>query len=107
MLPLGVEVGLKVPQVDAGVQLQLTPPPAESFLTVAATLAVPPAPRTPGGVVESATDTDCGVGLGAGELPPPQPKIVPTMPMARRDKILFMTPLHVVNLSFIRVLALA
>jgi hypothetical protein len=92
MLPLGVEVGLKAPQAAAGVQLQFTPPAAESFWTVAATLAVPPIPSVAGGIVESVTETGCGGGPDTGELPPPHPEIVATMPMARSDKFLFTAP---------------
>lgn len=92
MLPLGVEVGLKAPQAAAGVQLQFTPPAAESFCTVAATLAVPPVPSVAGGIVESVTE----IGGGGGgpdtcELPPPHPEMVATMPMAR-SKFLFTAP---------------
>src|SRR5437762_5885653 len=85
MLLLGVEVGLKAPHAVAGVQLQFTPRVAGSFWTVAATLAVPAVASHAGGIVESVTETDCG----PGELPPPQPEIAATMPMARRDKFLF------------------
>ena len=89
MLPLGVEVGLKAPQAAAGVQLQFTPLAAESFCTVAATLAVPPVPSTAGGMVESVTLT--GGGPDTCELPPPHPEMVATMPMAR-SKFLFTAP---------------
>ena len=89
ILPLDVEAGLKAPQAVAGVQLQLTPRAAESFWTVAATLAVPPVPSDAGGMVESVTETSCGGGPDTGELPPPHPVIDATMPMARRDKFLF------------------
>lgn len=92
MLPLGVTVGLKAPQAAAGVQLQVTPPAAESFCTVAATLAVPPVPSVAGGIVESVTETDGGGGPDTGELPPPQPETVATMPIVRSDKFLFMAP---------------
>lgn len=92
MLPLGVEVGLKAPQAAAGVQVQFTPPAAESFWTVAATLAVPPVPRIAGGIVESVTETVGGGGPDTGPLPPPHPEIVATMPMARSDKFLFTAP---------------
>jgi hypothetical protein len=91
MPPLGVEVGLKAPQAAAGVQLQFTPPAAESFCTVAATLAVPPVPSTAGGIVESVTEMGGGGG-GPCELPPPHPEMVATTPMARRDKFLFTAP---------------
>ena len=89
MLLLGVEVGLKAPHAVAGVQLQFTPRAAGSFWTVAAMLAVPVVASHAGGIVESVTETDCGAGPGPGELPPPQPEIAATMPMARRDKFLF------------------
>ena len=62
MAPLAVEVGLKLPQADAGVQLQFTPPLALSLLTVAATFAVPPAARNAGGIEDSATEIGCGPG---------------------------------------------
>ena len=92
MLPLGVTVGLKAPQAAAGVQLQVTPPAAESFCTVAATLAVPPVPSVAGGIVESVTETDGGGGPDTGELPPPQPETAATMPIVRSEKFLFMAP---------------
>lgn len=93
MLPLGVEVGLKAPQAAAGVQLQVTPPAAESFCTVAATLAVPPVASAAGGLVESVTEMDGGGGGGPDtvELPPAHPEMVATMPMAS-SKFLFTTP---------------
>ena len=90
MLPLGVAVGLKAPHAAAGVQLQFTPRAAESFWTVAATLAVPAVASHAGGIAESVTETDCGAGLD--ELPPPQPEIAAAMPMARRDRFLFTVP---------------
>lgn len=92
MLPLAVEVGLKVPHADAGMQLQFTPRAAVSFWTAAATLAVPPVPRNAGGIVDSITERGCGP--GPGELPPPQPGIIATMLMARRDRFLFMASLQ-------------
>ena len=92
MLPLGVAFGLKPPQAVRGVQLQFTPRAAESFWTVAARLTVPAVASHAGGIVESVTERDCGAGPGAGELPPPQPEIAATMPMARRDKFLFTVP---------------
>jgi hypothetical protein len=88
MPPLGVEVGLKPPQAAAGVQLQFTPAAAESFCTMAATLAVPPVPSTAGGIVESVTEMGGGGGGPTCELPPPHPEIVATTPMAR-SKFLF------------------
>jgi len=94
MLPLAVEIGLKVPHADAGVQLQFTPPAAVSFWIVAATLAIPPVPRNAGGIVDSITERGCGPGPGPGELPPPQPEIVAMMLMARRDRFLFMASLQ-------------
>ena len=92
MLSLGVEVGLKAPHAARGVQVQFTPRAAESFWTEAATLAVPPVGSHAGGMVESVTERDCGAGPGPGELPPPQPEIAATMPIARRDKFLFTVP---------------
>jgi len=59
---------------------------------VAARPAVPAVASHAGGIVESVTERDCGAGPGAGELPPPQPEIAATMPMARRDKFLFTVP---------------
>jgi len=98
MLPLAVEVGLKVPHADTGVQLQFTPAAAVSFWIVAATLPVPPVPRNAGGIVDSVTERGCGPGPGPGpgpgELPPPQPEIVATMLMARRESFLFMASLQ-------------
>ena len=91
MLPLGVEAGLKAPQAAAGVQLQITPLAAESFCTVAATLAVPPVPSTAGGMVESVTEMGGGGGGPTCELPPPHPEMVATTPMAR-SKFLFTDP---------------
>jgi hypothetical protein len=73
------------------VQLQFTPRAAESFCTVAATLAVPPVPSTAGGIVESVTETAGGGGPDTPELPPPHPEIVATTPMAR-SKCLFTAP---------------
>ena len=93
VVPLGVEVGLKAPHAVAGVQLQLTPRAAESFCTVAATLAVPPVASHAGGVVESATETAGGGGPDTGALPPPHPEIAATMLIARRDLFLFLFPI--------------
>jgi len=62
--PLEVDAGLKVPQDVAGVQLQVTPLPAESFVTRAETLAVPPATIVAGGATENVTEMACGVGPG-------------------------------------------
>jgi hypothetical protein len=62
LAPLIVETGLKEPQAELGVQLQLTPAPAVSLETVAATLAVPPAASEVGGGVVMLTtmdDPDC------------------------------------------------
>jgi len=92
MPPLGVEAGVKPPQAATGVQLQLTPPAAESFWTVAATLAVPPVPSDAGGLVENVTETGWGGGPDTGELPPAHPEIDAAMPMARRDEFLFTAP---------------
>jgi hypothetical protein len=51
LAPLAVEAGLNEPHAELGVQLQLTPAPAASLETVAATLAVPPAGIEEGGGV--------------------------------------------------------
>jgi hypothetical protein len=62
LAPLNVETGLNEPQLELGVQLQLTPAPAVSLETVAATLAVPPAGIEEGGGVVMVTmmgDPDC------------------------------------------------
>jgi hypothetical protein len=53
--PLAVLVGVKLPQVPAGVQLHVTPPFAGSFMTVATIFAVPDTPRLAGGAVEKVT----------------------------------------------------
>ena len=60
--PLIVETGLNEPQAELGVQLQLTPAPAVSLETVAATFAVPPAGSEEGGGIVMLTmigDPDC------------------------------------------------
>jgi hypothetical protein len=62
LAPLAVETGLNEPHAELGVQLQLTPAPAVSLETVAATLAVPPAGSEEGGGVMMVTmmdDPDC------------------------------------------------
>jgi hypothetical protein len=62
LAPLAVETGLNEPQAELGVQLQLTPAPAVSLETVAATLAVPPGGSEEGGGVIMETmmdDPDC------------------------------------------------
>jgi len=62
LAPLAVETGLNEPQAELGVQLQLTPAPAVSLETVAATLAVPPGGSEEGGGVIMVTmmdDPDC------------------------------------------------
>ena len=50
-IPLGVCVGLKLPHDPAGMQLQFTPPVAESCVTVATTLLTVPAAKVVGAVV--------------------------------------------------------
>ncbi|HEX4643628.1 MAG TPA: hypothetical protein VH161_09170 [Candidatus Acidoferrales bacterium] len=55
--PLAVCAGEKVPQVPVGVQVQSTPAFAESFVTVALTVAVPPMVKEAGGAVASEMDT--------------------------------------------------
>jgi hypothetical protein len=70
--PLDVEAGLNDPQLPAGMQLQVTPAFAESFVTVAATLAVPPTAIDEGGMVDMVTAIEGGGG-GACWDPPPHP----------------------------------
>jgi hypothetical protein len=53
---LRVIVGLKLPQVPAGVQLQVTPPFAVSFVTAAVRLAVAEADNVVGGVPTNETE---------------------------------------------------
>jgi hypothetical protein len=53
---LAVPVGLKEPQVLAGVQLQFTPKPAGSPFTVAAMVALAPSNSDDGGAVVSVTE---------------------------------------------------
>jgi len=58
LAPLAVETGLNEPHAELGVQLQLTPAPAVSLETVAATLAVPPGGSEEGGGVIMVTMMD-------------------------------------------------
>ena len=53
---LAVLVGLNEPQVLAGVQVQFTPRPAGSAVTVAAIVALPPSNSDDGGAVVRATE---------------------------------------------------
>src|SRR5437667_10977638 len=56
LAPLAVEVGVNEPQAGGlGVQLHCTPAAAESLVTVAATLAVPPPASEVGGGVDRVT----------------------------------------------------
>lgn len=89
-----MDAGLKVPQVIAGVQLQVTPLPVDSFITTAETLAVPPAAIVVGGATENVTEMTCGVGPGPepDELPPPQPAITATASIARMSEFLINSP---------------
>jgi hypothetical protein len=89
--PLVVDAGLKVPQAAAGVQLQVTPLPPESFDTVADTFAVAPAARDAGGAAEKDTEMGNGVGLGP-EPPPPQPEITARASDARTSGFLMNSP---------------
>ena len=82
MAALAVDVGLNVPQVPAGVQLQVTPAALVSLETVAATLAVPPAAMVEGGAVEMTTAMGCG--LGAGDEPQPFRKATARIPKKRK-----------------------
>lgn len=95
--PLDVDAGLKVPQDMVGVQLQVTPLPAESFITRAETLAVPSAAIVDGGATENVTEMGCGVGPGPelepDELPPPQPaNKTATASIARMSEFLINSP---------------
>lgn len=56
LLPLGVEVGLKVPHALAGVQLQFTPALALSFVTVTDTPTLLPAAIVEGGAAKKFTE---------------------------------------------------
>ena len=68
--PLAVDVGLKLPQVPAGVQLHVTPLAAESLDTVTDKLVVAPNAMFAGGAVEKLTEIGC---VPPPEEPPPQP----------------------------------
>jgi len=92
LAPLAVETGLKEPQAELGVQLQVTPALAVSFVTVAATLAVPPTGSDAGGAVVMVTTTDGGTICCE---PPPQPARTTTATKAtkrRRRAFLFINP---------------
>jgi hypothetical protein len=69
---LAVCAGVKVPHVAAGVQLQSTPPFAESFVTVAAIVAVAFTAREVGGAVLSEM-ASAGGGVTLELLPHPTP----------------------------------
>jgi len=84
-----VETGLKEPQVELGVQLQVTPALAVSFVTVAATPAVPPTGSEAGGAVVMVTTTDGGTICCE---PPPQPERTTTATKRRRGAFLFINP---------------
>lgn len=58
----GEVLGLNEPHDPAGVQLQFTPAPAESFATVAVTDAVPETDSVAGGAVEIVTEMAGGAG---------------------------------------------
>jgi hypothetical protein len=89
MAPLAVVAGLKLPHADAGLQLHFTPPLAESLVTAAATLAVPPSASIVGGMVLSVTAI-AGGGGGVDVPPPPQPEVIARIKMtARRGRFLF------------------
>jgi len=83
---LAVEVGLNVPQVFAGVQLQLTPLFAESLETTAVMGVVPPIARAVGGVGLNATE----IGPGGVEEPPPHPLSAIAETTSKRANLPFM-----------------
>jgi len=69
-------VGLKVPQEEAGAQLQSTPALDVSLVTVAEIVAVPPAAKVEGGACVNAIVT-LPAGVDDEELlEPPQPEIL-------------------------------
>jgi hypothetical protein len=70
-LPLSVLVGLKDPQDPVQVTVQLTPAPAGSLLTIAATLAVVPMLTEEGGAVLKETEIGYWFELPS---PPHEPK---------------------------------
>ena len=72
--PLAVFVGLNEPHDPDGVQLQFTPPAAESFVTFAVIEAVPPAVNELGGEPDAAKLTAMAGGGGGGVLLPPPPQ---------------------------------
>jgi len=95
LAPLIVETGLNEPQVELGVQLQLTPAPAVSLETVAATLAVPPAASEEGGEVVIVTMIDVGPGSWATTPQPERATVATTRTMAakrRTGAFLFIKP---------------
>lgn len=68
MPALAVPVGLNEPQVTAGVQVQFTPRPAGSPVTVAAMVVFPPSNKDVGGAVVSATEITVALMVIAGVL---------------------------------------
>ena len=77
-LPLGVEVGLNVPHVPIGVQVQFTPAFLLSFVTVADTPTLLPVIIDEGGNSAKVKD------IGWGPVPPPPLVLLPPPPQALR-----------------------
>jgi hypothetical protein len=85
--PLAVEVGLKLPQAPAGVQLQVTPAFVLSLDTVAETLLVAPNVIVAEGAVANATEIGW-VPPPEDEPPPPQPDRIAMASVARMSGFL-------------------
>lgn len=91
-MPLAVAVGLKDPQLDAGVQLQVTPFAAESLLTVAVIDAVPFGPRLDGAPVSATL---------IGVVPPPPPPVELLLPELQATSAAIMQTARVVEIVWI------
>jgi hypothetical protein len=79
LAPLAVEVGVNVPHAPAGVQLQLTPALALSFVTVADTPTLSPTVIAWGGRAEKFTEI--------GWVPVPPPVLLPPPPPQAFSKV--------------------
>jgi len=89
LAPLAVDAGLKEPQAEVGVQLQFTPPPPVSLVTVAETVAVALAASEDGGGEVRVTKMDDGPGSC---VPPPQPEKATMASKRRTGAFLFIIP---------------
>lgn len=85
--PLAVVVALKLPQAPEGAQLHVTPLAAESFNTVADTLAVAPNAIVVGGAAIKLTEMAC---WPPPEEPPPQPATTKTRTTVVRMSVFLM-----------------